>query len=123
MNTAEREWAERILKGDTRALSRAATAIENRSANAISGVRSELHLRVAFVFGSRIQKTQDSGMDQVVEIDMHGQGFTDARGNRGDKREVRQDKLIATDEIFGTGWLCGSSSHFGLLRRRSSRRT
>jgi hypothetical protein len=54
-------------------------------------------------------------VNQIVELDVHGQRFTHPGGDRRDKREVIQNEFIAADEIFATGWFCCGRSHFGLF--------
>jgi len=79
------------------------------------GVARKGHLFVGIVFRRSIEEAEDPGMNQVVQIDMHGQIFMDPYRDRFHEREMLEYNPIAPGDLGGCSTLSGLGFHLGCL--------
>ena len=79
-----------------------AKAVENRAFDPVLRVAMKADLLLAVVLERGVEQTHDSGVDEVVDIDMNRQALVHSYGDRPHQRKVFQDEFIALG--FGCIW-------------------
>jgi len=71
-----------------------AQAVQNRSLDAVLGVAVEDHLLVRIVLAGGIEQSQNAGVDQVIQIHVHGEILMHSHRNG-----LYQGQMVENDSI------------------------
>ena len=93
-----------------------AQAVENRALDAVLGVAREGNLFFGIEFAGGVEQAEDSGVNQIVDIDVDRQVFVDANGDGFDEGQVLQHHAVAAGHLgVLLGRLLGSGQFRGGL--------
>src|SRR5262249_39557629 len=81
-----------------------AQTVEDGAFDAVLGVRGEDDFLIGVVFARGVEEAEDAGVNQIVEIDVHGEVLVYADGDGFDKRKVLENHAVALGD---TGALSG----------------
>src|SRR5579864_8445665 len=79
------------------------------------GVAREGHLLFRIEFAGRVKQTQNSGVDQIIEIHMHRKILMHPHRNRLHQRKMLEYNPIAPGDLGGRGALSGLGFHLSCL--------
>jgi hypothetical protein len=65
------------------------------------GVARESHLFIRIEFAGRVEQSENAGVNEIVEIHMHGQVLMYSYGDRFDEREMFEHDAIAASVSRG----------------------
>src|SRR5581483_7550674 len=74
-------------------------AVENRALDTVFGIARKCDLLIGIEFAGRIEETKNTRMNQIIQVDVHGQVFMHSHGDGFDQRKMLEDDAIALGRL------------------------
>ena len=80
--------------------------VQNRALDAVLGVAGKRDLLIRIELAGGVEQTENTGVNQIVEIHMHGKIFVHANRDGLHQRQMLQNNAVAACDFAGLADLC-----------------